>query len=256
MKTTFNSKRRVLAAAFALALAAPLAPAIAAGWPAGDVVQGNGTIRKQAYQVPHFSGVALAVPGKLELRIGNQESVTIEADENLLPLIVAEVKDGTLRIAPAKKNLRLNSSHLKAVVTARAIDKLIVGGSGSIEADPLRGSRIELVLGGSGSINVKGIESESLAVVVGGSGELQVGGGNARTLSVSIGGSGDVDLARVRASSVNVNIGGSGTATVWARDSLNMTGAGSGDVNYYGDPAVSRSVLGSGSARRLGGAPR
>ncbi|UUZ55120.1 hypothetical protein LP419_04450 [Massilia sp. H-1] len=30
----------------------------------------------------------------------------------------------------------------------------------------------------------------------------------------------------------------------------------SGDVNYYGDPKISRSVVGSGGTRRLGGAPR
>jgi hypothetical protein len=31
--------------------------------------------------------------------------------------------------------------------------------------------------------------------------------------------------------------------------------AGSGDIRYYGDPAVDRSVVGSGSVRRLGAAP-
>jgi hypothetical protein len=35
-----------------------------------------------------------------------------------------------------------------------------------------------------------------------------------------------------------------------------MTVAGSGDVNYYGDPHISRSVVGSGNVRRLGAAPR
>jgi hypothetical protein len=35
-----------------------------------------------------------------------------------------------------------------------------------------------------------------------------------------------------------------------------MTIAGSGDVNYYGDPTLSKSVVGSGGARRLGAAPR
>jgi hypothetical protein len=35
-----------------------------------------------------------------------------------------------------------------------------------------------------------------------------------------------------------------------------MTIAGSGDVNYYGAPKVRKSVVGSGDARRLGGATR
>jgi hypothetical protein len=32
--------------------------------------------------------------------------------------------------------------------------------------------------------------------------------------------------------------------------------AGSGDVNYYGDPQVTRSVVGSGNVKRLGASPR
>jgi hypothetical protein len=32
--------------------------------------------------------------------------------------------------------------------------------------------------------------------------------------------------------------------------------AGSGDINYYGDPQISKSVMGSGTIKRLGGAPQ
>jgi hypothetical protein len=32
--------------------------------------------------------------------------------------------------------------------------------------------------------------------------------------------------------------------------------AGSGDIAYYGDPQVTKSVMGSGSIKRLGGSPR
>jgi hypothetical protein len=35
-----------------------------------------------------------------------------------------------------------------------------------------------------------------------------------------------------------------------------MTIAGSGDVNYYGDPRLSKSIVGSGDARRIAAAPR
>jgi len=40
------------------------------------------------------------------------------------------------------------------------------------------------------------------------------------------------------------------------RNRLNTTVAGSGDINYYGDPQVSKTTLGSGGPRRLGAAPR
>ena len=38
-------------------------------------------------------------------------------------------------------------------------------------------------------------------------------------------------------------------------ETLSVSVAGSGDVSYYGDPAVSRSVVGSGDIKRIALAP-
>lgn len=241
----------------AAALVGAAAPASAGLWPfKGEQVEGSGSIKRQARQVQHFTGVALELPGRLELRTGSAEGVTVEADDNLLPLIETVVEDGTLKVRPSKRNLNLRSRNMKIVVTARQVDRLSLGGSGTIDADALRGQRLQFDLGGSGKINVRNIEGESVSVTLGGSGEFRADGGTARKLSVSIGGSGDVDLGKVQTNDASISVGGSGDVTVWAKDALSLTIAGSGDVNYYGDPRVSKSIAGSGDARRLAGAPR
>lgn len=256
---TKSLTRLALAAACALAFAAPAQQALASSfisWGGGEQVQGSGNVTRQARQVEHFTGLAVAVPANIELRIGNTEGVTIETDDNLQALIETVVENGTLKIQPAKRNLDIRTRNLKIVVQARSIERLALVGSGSVDADPLRAATLKFDLGGSGSINVKKVEAESVAVTIGGSGDLKVGGGNARQVSVTIGGSGNVGLGRVKADSASVKVGGSGEATVWATSTLSMTIAGSGDVNYYGDPTLSKSVVGSGGARRLGAAPR
>ncbi|VXB01261.1 head GIN domain-containing protein [Massilia sp. 9I] len=241
----------------AVALACAAAPTMAGNWPwGGEQVQGSGNVKRQARQVSHFSGLAFELPGRLELRMGDNEGVSIETDDNLLGLVETVVENGTLKIRPSKRDLNLRTKNLKVVVTARQIERLSLGGSGEIEADTLRAPRLNIDLGGSGEINVRKLDSETVAVNLGGSGDFKAGGGGARKLSVSIGGSGTVDMGRVQSDSASVNLAGSGEATVWARHELTMTIAGSGDVNYYGDPRISKSVVGSGDARRLGGAPR
>ncbi len=239
----------------ALAIVVPAAPALAAGGWSSERVQGSGNIRTESRALGHFSGVAMGLPGHMELRIGNIEGVTIETDDNLLPLIETVIEDGTLKIRPSKRKLNIDTRRLRIVVQAKGIDKLALGGSGSIDADPLRGQKVHIDLGGSGSINVKGIDSDALSVTVGGSGDLKVGTGAASKLSVALAGSGDVDLGRLQSIDASVNIAGSGEATIAVRDRLNVTIAGSGDVNYYGDPKVSKTVVGSGSTKRMGGAP-
>ncbi|GJI98424.1 hypothetical protein RugamoR57_51420 [Duganella caerulea] len=240
-----------------LAVAAPVGVSVAGpfSWFHGERVQGSGKIVKQNREIGHFTSLATSVSGNIELRQGNTEGISIETDDNLLPLIETVVDNGTLRIRPTRKDVNLESHTMKIVVQARSIEKIAVAGSGSVEADQLRGERLTFDVGGSGSINVRKLESESVAIALGGSGNLKVGG-NVERLQVSIGGSGRVQAGQLAARDVTVSIGGSGEATVWAKQTLNLSVAGSGDISYYGDPKLTSSVLGSGSVKRLGGSPQ
>jgi hypothetical protein len=253
--TTPFSKRR----AFLLGAAALAAGAI--GLQDGAIaeeryqqVEGNGKLKRQAREVGHFSGVAMALAGKVEVRRGERDGVAIEADDNLLALIETAVDDGTLQIR-TRHAVSIDTRKLRVFVTVRQLERLSLAGSGDIDVDRMEGARVGFDIGGTGAIRVAKLDAERVVVGVGGSGKLRVDGGAARTVSVSIGGSGDVDLARVRTESANVTIAGSGDATLWVRDSLSTTVMGSGNVAYYGDPRVARSTMGSGSVRRLGATP-
>lgn len=252
-------RRRLLAAcALAFAASAVANPGMAAGgWGWGtEQVQGSGKIMRQTRDVSRFNGVAMSLPGHVEIRTGGgSEGLTIETDDNLLQQIETVVEDGTLKIRTRNK-VNIKTRNLKIVVQARELDRLAMAGSGSIDADRVNGSKVRFDIGGSGSIKVRKAEGDSIDVNLGGSGSLKVDEGSARSLSASIGGSGNVDLTRVRVDKANVTVAGSGDATLWVKNSLNLTVAGSGDVNYYGDPQVSTSVVGSGGARRLGAAPQ
>jgi hypothetical protein len=225
------------------------APALA------ETVKGNGVIRTQARNVSGFTGVGLGISARVEVRQGDAEGVTIEADENLLPLIETSVKDGTLEIKPARRNLSLNSKTIKVVVQARRIDSLSLGGSGSISADSLRAGKLSLEVGGSGTIDLKRVQADKIAAAIGGSGDVKLAGA-AQRLDISIGGSGDIAASALVADQVAVSIGGSGSADVAARKLLDVTIAGSGSVNYSGDPKVTQTTVGVGHIKRVGPLPQ
>ena len=234
----------------AAAVAMPAAPALAGIW-GNNNIEGNGRVKTETRSV---SGVSMSLPGSVEVRIGNTESISIETDDNLLPLIETVVENGTLKIRSNKKNIGFDSKHMKLVVQAKSLDKLALGGSGTILADSLRGPKISIDLGGSGTIDVKGVDTDSLDIDLGGSGDLKVANGRANKLSLSIAGSGNVDLGRLQSIGAKASIAGSGDATINVRDALDVSIVGSGNVNYYGDPKLNRSVMGSGSATRMGAA--
>lgn len=254
MNTIASNRRRLLIGACALACFAAAPQAGAWDWGKGEQVQGKGPLKRQERSIGHFTGLAISVPGDVDVRSGNTEGISIETEEDLLPLIETVVEDGTLQIR-SKRHTTIRTRHLKIVVRVRELDRVALTGSADVEVDQMRAPQVRFDIGGSGEIKVKRVESDKVSVNLGGSGELEVGGGSARDLSVSVAGSGEVDLARMRTDSANVTVAGSGDAKLWVRNALSLTVAGSGNVEYYGDPQVSKSVLGSGGMRRLGAAP-
>ncbi|NHQ90454.1 head GIN domain-containing protein [Janthinobacterium lividum] len=240
----------------ACALASPAAPALASplDWISGNSIQGSGKLQKQTRDVGSFHAVALNVPGTVELRIGNTDSVTIEADDNILPLIDTAVENGTLRIRPAKRNANFRQSSLTIVIQARQVERVSVGGSGNITATGLRAENLRFDVGGSGSIHARDLDSRQVSIAIGGSGSFKASG-KTEQLTASIGGSGNIQAGKLAAREVQVSIGGSGEAQVWAKDDLTISIGGSGEVSYYGDPRISRSMQRSSSIKRLGAAP-
>lgn len=230
----------------ALLLAAPVL---------AETVKGNGTIRTQARPVTGFTAVALGLPAHVEIRQGNAEGLTIEAEDNLLPLIEATVQRGTLEIKPARNNLQLEAKAIRIVVQAKQLDGLAIGGSGTIAADALKAGRLRLDLGGSGTFDIRGLRADRVVVAVGGSGNVRLAGSAAR-VSIAIGGSGNVDAPSLVADAAEVSIAGSGDAALAVRSSLQATIAGSGDIRYSGDPSVAQTVVGSGRIKRVGPLPQ
>lgn len=238
-------RNRTLAAFFLLA---------AAGAAAATTIAGSGNLRTETRAVTGFTGIALALPGRVDLTLGGREALSISADDNLLAEIETVVESGVLKI---RWRDRIHVSRIKSIriaLTAKAIDSLAISGSGEIVATSLRAGDLKVAISGSGDVKLPALTAAALNVSIGGSGDFSADG-KADSLTANIAGSGEVKAGRLAAQAVKISVAGSGDAIVWARDELHVNVAGSGDVRYYGDPAVKRTVVGSGSVKRLGSAP-
>ncbi|QGZ42059.1 putative autotransporter adhesin-like protein [Pseudoduganella flava] len=218
----------------------------------GERVKGSGHVVSQARQPGAFHGVELALPARVEVRTGGDDTLTLEGDDNILPLIETVVEKGVLTIRPTKKNLQLEGRKVTIVVQARNVDNLGVAGSGSMEAKGIRADKLSLEVAGSGVLDASAIEAKSVDLAVAGSGKVMAAG-QAQSAEVSVAGSGKADASRLTVQQATASVSGSGHAQVSARQSLTANVTGSGGVGYYGDPQVTKAVAGSGSVRRLGG---
>lgn len=246
---TRTARRTLLVATLAL---------LAAGGALAETITGSGNLVTQSPAVSGFNAFAISVPGKVQITQGATESISITADDNVMPHIEAVVEQGSLKVRFRKgsdHHLSVNRAKISVALSARTLESISIGGSADISAGPLKSAKFAVNIGGSGNVVLASVDASDVAIRIGGSGDLRIDGGRTDSLAVTIGGSGEMKAPRLESKRAKVTIAGSGDASLWARESLNVTVAGSGGVRYYGDPKVERVVVGSGDVRRAGASP-
>lgn len=213
-------------------------------WSSGPGITGEGPKVTKTLDLASFDGLSLAISADVMIQQGSNQSVKIEAQQNIIDNLKKEVKDGVWKIG-FDKNVR-NHESVKIWVTVQDIEQLSISGSGSIIGEGRFSNLGDLSLAISGSGNIKfDADSKNLTVAISGSGDMNLSGSTGAS-SMKISGSGDIEAFGLSARTCDVKISGSGDSSVNVSESLEVAIAGSGDVYYKGRPSVRSKVSGSG----------
>jgi hypothetical protein len=190
----------------------------------GDRVEGSGSRKTERREVAGFDRLLIEGAFRVEMVSGQAPSLEVEADDNLLPLILAEVEGGRLRV------------HSERGMSTKQMPRL------RITVPDVR----EIELPGASEFSLTGVRNESLKISVPGASKFRAEGETGR-LEVALSGAGLVDAEGLRAREVKASCSGAGSISVYASESLDASVSGVGSINYAGDPAnVSRNVSGLG----------
>ena len=190
--------------------------------------KGSGDIVTETRDVDNFKRIKSTGAFDIFVTVGEEPSLKITFDDNLIEFIDTDVSGRTL-ILESHRSYR--SKHgCKVEITVPKLEYVKLSGSGDIVVTNLKSDFFEYQLSGSGDLSAEGEVEE---------------------LEVSISGSGDIDTRDLIAQDVYAKVSGSGNIKVYAKNSFNGKVSGSGDIYYYGNPeAISTSVSGSGSIRK------
>ena len=220
-----------------------------------ETIRGSGRVISEKRDVHGFKRVELAGSGELSISQGSAESLTIEADDNIVPKIKTEVWGDRLKIGMESGVSVRPTVPMRYTLVVRDLTELELSGSGKINAGSLRCGDLTLDISGSGSMRLDQLTAENVRAEIDGSGNIRVVG-KATGQTVQISGSGSYHAEELESSSARVSIDGSGDSTIWVHNALSASIGGSGSVEYYGNPnSISRSVSGSGRVRSLGDRP-
>jgi hypothetical protein len=214
-------------------------------------VQGSGNAVVEERRVSGIERVSLTAIGELTIIQGDEEGLTVEADDNIMPYIETVMRGRELYLE-MRKGISINPiTTIRYTLRVKDINRISVTGSGNIYADALDVDDLNLSISGSGNMNFGSLTAANLKVTTSGSGNFDLAGTVERQ-DITITGSGNYragDLESIRA---NVQISGAGSVTIQAAEELDVRITGFGNVDYYGSPNVSQTISGSGNVRSRG----
>jgi len=218
-------------------------------------------MKKEMRSIESFDTIIFKDFGTLVLTQGEQESLTIEADEDLLPELISDVRNGTLvlgidddwlnRIGKVLTSV-LNNKDRKVIyhLTFLDLNQVKISGSCDLTCDSFKTDEIIFKVAGRGNMAFDQLNCNSLEIKISGRGEFSAAG-RADQQKIKISGSGEVTAPNLESQSVKIVISGQGNATVRVQNNLDITISGLGQVDYYGRPKLRQVISGLGKSKRL-----
>jgi Putative auto-transporter adhesin, head GIN domain len=192
-------------------------------------VRGSGIVKTESRKVSGFSSISSKSVGKVTVQQTGKESLTITADDNILPLLESRVADNVLYLSIAKDTHMNPTKPIKFVVEVKRLESLNIDGVGSIEVKDIQGKRLSVSLDGVGSTTIAG---------------------SSDVLDLSLSGVGSFHGEEFKTKQAKVRHSGVGSAVVNVSDQLEATVSGVGSVEYIGSPQVQKSGRGVGSVKK------
>jgi hypothetical protein len=219
----------------------------------GPGERGSGNVISQTREVSDFDAVSVSYPADVLIKQGNAESLKVEAEDNLLPNLKTQVKNGTLEIFYKRENGKhVNPTKtVKITVVVKDLKNVDFTSAGELTVDSLKTNTLDISLSGAGNLKLNQILVKALGVDLSGAGSMTASG-TADDLNMSISGFGDFKGADLHAKDASVNISGAGSATTWVDDNLDAEISGAGSISYYGSASVTKQISGVGGINHIG----
>lgn len=212
-----------------------------------DSIRASGEVTSRDFT---FSGYnALKVEGAFEVFVrfsDTDESVRIEANDNLQDRLVVRVNGSTLEIRPENNlSIRGNATLRAFITTSNLMDINLSGASTLTFEDEWAVNNGSLRLSGASNLHGE-VTATQLEVRASGASDVDLFG-TAEALNVDLSGSSGLKDFDLQVQRLNIDLSGSSDAYLSINESIEIDASGSSSLNYRGNPEILRQNL-SGSS--------
>jgi hypothetical protein len=217
---------------------------------ARETVDGSGVPATEERPVGDVTDVTLSGIGELTVVQGLVPSLSVTADDNVLPALETEKVGNKLTIHTRSRTSIRPKTKIAYTLTVPQLETITVSGAGNVRTEKYLGNALTVKLSGVGNAHLRDVNVKALTVNLTGAGTARASGSTDK-LTLRLSGAGDIEAAGLKAASADVQISGAGNATVWAADELKARVSGAGNIKYKGAPRLEQKVSGAGSIRSI-----
>jgi hypothetical protein len=214
-------------------------------------ITGSGNVVTQEEPISGFDKVDISQSFEVDISQGENFSVIIRVDDNLVEHLQVVKQDNTLKIGlKPNRNYTASNATLEAEVTMPELTGLDLSGASQATIAGFKSSNdLSVDLSGSSSL-VGDIEAAKISFDLSGGSDANVSG-SGQEATIDVAGGSQIDLSNFPVAEVTVNAAGGSTATVNASGKLNADASGSSQIYYLGDPTMGEiDTSGSSSVER------
>lgn len=194
-------------------------------------VTGSGVRKTEKREMPAFKAIETEGSFDVEAVCQSPQSYEMEADDNILPLIKSEVRNGVLHL---KAEQGYDSQRGVIVrINVPNLEKVDATGAGKYHIKSLKNDTFEVRTTGASTITVTG---------------------QTNSLEIHTTGAGTIDTHNLTAQKANVRSTGAAQVDVYASEELDATATGAAQITYRGDPkTVNKHTTGAASVNKSEG---
>ena len=202
--------------------------------------------------VSGFHGVEVRNQGNLVITFGAEESLVIEAEDNLQEHLAAEVRNGILyfETVPSGTNIRTRKQIVYRL-TARSLDRLSTSSAGSITVPAMEVDSLTVAISSAGSVEVESLVAHVLRASLSSAGDLRIGSGAVIDQIVSVSSAGKYDAGTMSSERATLHLSSAGKATVLVNEFMEADISSVGNLYYRGAAEVDVNTSSMGKAIRL-----
>lgn len=216
-------------------------------------ITGQGEVITKEIELEDFNSIAISGSHKVIISQGDVQKIEVTGHSNIIERLKRKVNQEIWCIELQNGNYK--NAELVINLIMPETNSLKLSGSGSILVNEFYSTEnLTIRTSGSGRIELnKNIGCENLNISIDGSGSVYANNQfeNLQQLDIDIDGSGNYFGSKNPTENCNISISGSAQCDVFVYDFLSVKIAGSGRVNYKGNPTIETKISGSGKVTNV-----